>query len=325
MGSALRQQKLSLVETLKSKPTQFSFEMAAYVLEHGAAVSFGKETNIAHAPFRTQSINSFHLRATEIEKISEKDGFSTIYIERLTLAGLNAPLPTPYAELIFMRGLEQDMAIASFLNMFNSRLLGISYQISRRRYLTLQDHRKNCMLVRSIGTFFGENPETMDRKLSRLAYLFWTKEKSAAGLEAVILSYFGLETRLRQFRPFWDKRSHVIPLGTALSPKPLPAESKCGLQLGKNSILGSRIPPSSFGVEIEISHKDYEYLYKFLTNDKYLGQLKLLVKKYLGDFFICKLSIIPQSVPPLQLGNGQLGRTAWFASKKRLDGASIFV
>ncbi|MDR2794905.1 MAG: type VI secretion system baseplate subunit TssG [Holosporaceae bacterium] len=325
MGSTLRRQELSLADTLKSKPTQFSFEMAAYVLEHGSMVSFGKETNITHAPFKTKSINSFHLRATEIEKISEDNGVSTIHIERLTLAGLNAPLPTPYAELIFTRSLEQDMAIAAFLNMFNSRLLGISYQISRRRYLTLQDHRKNCMLVRSIATFFGENPSAMNRKLSRLAYLFWTKEKSAAGLEAIITSYFSLETRVKQFQPFWDRRTNVIPLGASLSPKPLPGKSKCELQLGKNSILGSRIPPSSFGIGIEISHKNYEYLCKFLTNNKNLDQLKLFIKKYVGDFFICKLSIVPQFVPPLRLGSAQLGRTAWFPSGKKLDDASIFI
>ncbi|GHU12424.1 hypothetical protein FACS189449_06050 [Alphaproteobacteria bacterium] len=278
--------------------------MAAYVLEHGSAVSFGKETNVLRSPFKTKSINSFHLRATEIENISEIDGVPTIFIERLTIAGLNAPLPTPYAELIYMRTIEHDVAISSFINAFNSRLLGISYQISKRRYLTLQNHDENCMLIRTIATFLGENPATMDRRLSRLAYLFWTKEKSAAGLEAIITSYFKLETHVKQFRSFWDKRHDVALL------------EKDKLKLGKNSILGSRVPLPSFGLEIELSHNNYEYIYKILTDKKCMDSLKFLIKKYLGEFFSCKLSITPKSVPPLQLGNALLGKTAWMSATR---------
>ncbi|GHT97877.1 hypothetical protein FACS1894126_2720 [Alphaproteobacteria bacterium] len=304
MGSELRQQELSLIDTLQAKPKQFSFEMAAYVLEYGYKVSFGKETSLSQSPFKTRSINSFHLRATEIEKISKIDGIPTIFIERLTIAGLNAPLPTPYAELIFMRTIEQDVAISAFINAFNSRLLGISYQISKRRCLSLQNHKKNCPLIRVLATFLGENPATMDRRLARLAYLFWTKEKSAAGLEAVITSYFNLETHVRQFRPFWGERHDLAYLG------------KHKLKLGVNSMLGHQIPLSSFRIEIELSHKNYMYIYNMLTDKTHMAQLKLLIRKYLGEFFSCKLKLTPQYAPPLLLGRARLGKTAWLPSDK---------
>ncbi|GHT91795.1 hypothetical protein FACS1894122_04740 [Alphaproteobacteria bacterium] len=310
MGSELRKQELSLVDTLKAKPKQFSFEMASYVLEHGSKVSFGKETSISQSPFKTRSITSFHLRATEIEKISEIDGINTVFIERLAIAGLNAPLPTPYAELICMRRIEQDVAIAAFINAFNSRLLGISYQISKRRCLSLQNHKKNCPLTRVLATFLGDNPATMDRRLARLAYLFWTKEKSAAGLEAVITSYFNLETHVKQFRPFWCERHNIAHLG------------KHKLKLGENSMLGHKIPLSSFAIEIELSHKNYMYIYNMLTDKTHIAKLKFLIKKYLGDFFSCKLKLIPQYVPPLQFRNARLGKTAWLPSNK-LDSAIV--
>ncbi|MDR3151553.1 MAG: type VI secretion system baseplate subunit TssG [Holosporaceae bacterium] len=313
MGSELGNAKLSLEETLKEKPRQFSFEMAAYVLEYGSPASFGKEVNVSQSPFKTKSLNSFHLRATEIEKISEINGIHTVFVERLAISGLNAPLPTPYAELIMMRTVEQDTAISSFINAFNSRLLGISYQISKRRYLALQDHRKNCMLTRSIAAFLGEDPEKMERKLSRLSYVFWTTGKSAIGLEAIITSIFNLEAKVKQHHIFWDKRDGVILLGDR------------NLKLGNNSMLGKTVPLSQFGVTVEVSHKNYEILFQLLTNQESITRLKDIIKKYLGNFFYCKISVIPKSVPPLKLGCAtQLSRNSWLPSSGLLDGANIF-
>jgi predicted component of type VI protein secretion system len=287
--------------------------MAAYVLEYGSPVSFGKEIHISQSPFKTRSINSFHLRATEIEKISQIDGVDTIFIERLSLAGLNAPLPTPYAELILMRTVEQDVAISAFINAFNSRLLGVSYQLSKRKHLAIQDHRRNCMLLRSLAAFLGDNPEKMDRRLSRLSHVFWTKEKSALGLEAVISSLFGLETKVKQGRVIWDKRDDVLLLGNKK------------LQLGHNLLLGDTVPLPQFGVAIDVSHKNYEVLFQLLTDSSAIARLKNIVIKYLGNFFSCRINVIPRSVPPLKLGHHVwLGRNSWLPSAETLDGSQIF-
>ncbi|MDR1561395.1 MAG: type VI secretion system baseplate subunit TssG [Holosporaceae bacterium] len=308
MESEIRNQKLSLIEYLQKYSKQFSFEMAAYILEHGSAVSFGKEIDTVNVPFKTQSINSFHLRGTEIEKIVEINGAKTVYIERLSISGLNAPLPTPYAELIFRRDQEQDAAMAAFINAFNMRLLGISYQISKRRYLSLQRHKNvNCMLSRTISAFFGDSPETMDRKISRLSYLFWTKEKSTAGLEAIIVAAFGFKVRVEEFQTFWANRRERFYLGD--------------IKLGKNSELGTKASISSFGIKIELNH-NFSKIYQLLTNNEYLQSLTSLIRKYLGEFFSCFLYITPEEAPPLVINNAVLGKTAWIPGKN-FDPAKI--
>jgi type VI secretion system ImpH/TssG family protein len=309
MEAAVRREEISLKEELYRNPRRFSFEMAAYVLEHGAQTSFGKEINIADAPFRTRSINSFHLRGTEIETIALLDGVPVVYIERLSLAGLNAPLPTPYAEMIFRRSREKDEAMAAFINTFNMRLLGISYQISKRRHLNLQRHNgKNCLLLKTIASFLGEPPETMDRRMSRLSYLFWIKEKSAAGLEAVISSFLKFSTRVEEIKPFWATRREIHRLGKA--------------KLGVNFELGKKFSLSSFGIDVHLTHRDYNEIFQLLTDKKRLDDLKLLIRKYLGDFYRCTLSLTPQSVPPLKMGAAYLGKTSW-TSGKILDSAKI--
>jgi predicted component of type VI protein secretion system len=302
METAVRNKTLSLNDELLRYPKRFSFETAAHILEFGSPVSFGKETNIADAPFKTVNINSFHLRGTEIEKIFQINGVPVIYIERLSISGLNAPLPTPYAELIYRRTQEQDFAVGDFLNMFNARLLGVSYQISKRRYLSLQRCDDSCLTLKTIAAFLGESSKTFDRRMSRLAYLFWTKEKSAAGLEAVISSFFKFTTKVREIRTFWaNDRREIRKLGD--------------MKLGSNAELGTKLSVSSFGVEINLTHKDYNKIFQALIDKKYLDDLKRLIQKYLGDFFCCELSITPQNVPPLKMGNVMLGKTSWIPGK----------
>jgi predicted component of type VI protein secretion system len=159
------------------------------------------------------------------------------------------------------------------------------------------------MQARSIATFIGEPQQTMDRRLSRLSYLFWTKERSALGLEAVITAFFRLEVRIQQYRTFWDTRCDIATLGVQ------------DLRLGSNSLLGSKIPLTSFGVGVEISHDNYERLFQLLTDNNELACLKRLINKYLGAFYNCRLSITPKNVPYLELGvKALLGRTTWLPS-----------
>ncbi|MDR2646290.1 MAG: type VI secretion system baseplate subunit TssG [Holosporaceae bacterium] len=301
METSIRNKKLSLKEELLCKSKQFSFETAAYVLEFGSQTSFGKEANLADAPFQTRSINSFHLRGTEIEKIVMENNRPVIYTERLSISGLNAPLPTPYAELMFRRDREQDVAMGNFINSFNARLLGISYQISKRRYLSLQRHDRVCLLLKTIAAFLGESFETVDRRMSRLSYLFWTKEKSAAGLEAIIHSFLRFTAKVIEIKPFWIDRQKIQSLGH--------------VTLGSDAELGKRLSMSSFGVEINLTHDDYNRIFQLLVNEKFLHDLKCIIRKYFGNFFYCALSLTPKNVPPLEMGKALLGKTAWIPGK----------
>ncbi|MDR0677489.1 MAG: type VI secretion system baseplate subunit TssG [Holosporaceae bacterium] len=296
MESSGGNKELSLKEELYNYSKQFSFEMAVYIFEYSSKISFGKETDLSIAPFQTKTINSFHLRGTEIEKILIVNEIPVIYVERLAISGLNGPLPTPYAELIFKRSLEKDTSSSLFINIFNTRLLGISYQISKRRWLNLQSHKSNCLLLRTIASFFGENPLTMDRKMSRLSYLFWTKERSVTGLKTIISSFFHFIVEIREFKTFTIKRNNIQKLGN--------------MRLGCDSELGKLFFVSSFGIEINLIHDDYRKIFHLITDRKYMNEVKSLIRRYLGDFFFYTLKLTPKNVPPLKISETLLGRTS---------------
>ncbi len=298
MGNAVRKQKLSLEEDLLKNPRSYSFEMTAKILGWHSDHDYGKEISVHDAPLKTVSINSFHLRGTEIEKILKENDKKVVYIERLTLAGLNAPLPTPYAEMLYNRNLEQDFSFGQFLNAFNARILGISYQVSKKRYLCLQANpKKDYMILRTLAKLFGE--EKINRKFARLAYLFWTKEKSAAGLESVIKYLYPLNVRIEQLIPQRFPNNSYNRLGH--------------MRLGVNSDLGTHFVVVNFGIAIHLSGASH-VISKLISKREKREELRRTVKKYLGDFIKFSIFITPNNVSPLKMKQS-LGHTTWLSGK----------
>jgi predicted component of type VI protein secretion system len=156
-------------------------------------------------------------------------------------------------------------------------------------------------LLRVIATFWGKFQESIDKKMARLSYLFWTKEKSAAGLEAAVSSFFGFTTNVKEIQTFWTNRQEIHLLGN--------------MKLGATSELGKRLSLSSFGVEVNLTHDNYNKIFHLLSDRQYLNDLKLLICTYLGDFFHFTLSLTPRNVPPLKMSETLLGKTSWMSGK----------
>jgi len=305
MGNAVRKQKISLEEDLLKNPRKYSFEMTAKILCWHSHHDYGKEISVQDAPMKTVSINSFHLRGTEIEKITNDNNKKVVHVERLSLAGLNAPLPTPYSEMVYNQTMQRDYAFAKFLNSFNARILGISYQVSKRRYLCLQANPKqDYMVMRTLAKFFGE--EKIDRKYARLAHLFWTKEKSVVGLESIIKYLYPVDVRVDQFIPMRIKNTSYNRLGH--------------MRLGVNFDLGSHFTVVNMGINVHLSG-DGHLISKLIFKKEKREELKRIVKKYLGDFVKFSIFATPNDAPPLKMRQ-LLGHNTWLPGKN-LDESKI--
>lgn len=298
MGNTVRKQKISLEEDLLKNPRKYSFEMAAKILCWHSHHDYGKEISVLDAPMKTVSINSFHLRGTEIEKITNDNNKKVVHVERLSLAGLNAPLPTPYAEMVYNQTRKRDYAFAKFLNSFNARILGISYQVSKRRHLCLQANPKqDYMVMRTIAKFFGE--DNLDRKYARLAYLFWKKEKSAVGLESIIKYLYPVDVKVEQFVPMRIPNTSYNRLGH--------------MRLGVDFDLGSHFSVANMGIRVHLSGESHLISQLMFKKGK-REELKRVVKKYLGDFMKFSIFAKPNDVPPLKMKQ-LLGRNTWLPGK----------
>ncbi len=305
MGNAVRKQEISLEEDLLKNPRRYSFEMTAKILCWQSRQDYGKEISVYDAPIKTVSINSFHLRGTEIEKITTDEGKKVVHIERLSLAGLNAPLPTPYAEMVYNQTVNRNYAFASFLNSFNARILGISYQVSKRRYLCLQSNRKqDYLVIQTLAKLFGET--NLDRKYARLAHLFWTKEKSAVGLESIIKYLYPVDVKIEQFVPMRIPNNSYNRLGH--------------MKLGVDFDLGSHFTVVNLGINIHLSGND-QVISKLMFKKEKKEELIREIKKYLGDFVLFSIFVKPNEVPSLRMKH-LLGHDTWLPGKS-LDESRI--
>ena len=303
MGNPVRNKALSLEQSILQNPQVYSFEMAARIFSNHSKTNYGKELSVRDAPFRTVNINSFYLRGTEISKIIEEDDKKVIFIERLSLAGLNAPLPTPYAEILYNRSLERDFAFSRFLNAFSSRLLGISYQISKKRYLCLQaDGRENYPMLKTLMSFTGGHTGRFDYRLARLAYLFWTKEKSVTGLAAILYYLFDFHIEISELTLTRMPNDNIQRLGKAI--------------LGRTSDLGHSFLIVNMGIDIYLFSDDFQKVFDLLTLKSKKKELTIIIKKYVGNFLKFRIFAVPKRVPPLKMSNAFLGRTSWLAGDK---------
>lgn len=311
MDASIGSTRISIIDALYKNPSSFQFDMAAYILESHSMFSFGKEISIESAPFRTKNLNCFYLRAKEIDKIASYNTKSLVYLQRLSISGLNAPLPTPYSELILNRSVSKDDTMLDFLNIFNERIIGISYQINKRHFMSLQKTEANLFL-KMLASLNGELGK-FNKKRSRLTYLFWTKEKSASGLQVILSSFFKTKVDVFECKITIIKRKKLLPLSNGI------------LKLGMNSELGRCVYLSNFGVKIVIKNYDFPKLTHFINDKKMFLEAKNIIKDYIGNFFSCSLFINPKNAPPLYLREVKLGKNSWIGGAKKLDFISFTI
>ncbi len=295
MGNTTGKEKISLEKSLLNNPRGYSFETTIKIINHGYTQVFGKSTSIHHFPFYTNNVNVFYLRGTEIEKITiNETGKKIINIGRLSIAGLNAPLPTPYSELLCNRNKMQDFAMEQFLNIFHSRLLGISYRISQKRHICLQQN--NYPMLNAISCFFGTNHPYIDKKFSRLCYIFWLKEKSVMGIEIILKYIFPFNVKVQQFNLTKIKQNN---------------KRLKNINLGIDFYLGKYVYITNINISIYLFDCSYSYVRNFINNTKNISLLKNLIKQYAGDFYNYSIFIKPNNAPELTFKNFVLGKTSW--------------
>lgn len=308
MGNAVRKKELSIEDDLLAQPSSYCFEMAVKIIINGHPVHFGKEASISQSVFRTNSLNVFYLRGTDIETITQDDvGRKIVNVGRLSIAGLNSPLPTPYSEVMHFRSQAKDIAFEQFINIFNSRLLGISYRISAKKYQCLQ--HKHYSMVNTISCFFGKSSHIIDKSFSRLCYLFWNKEKSKTGLETILQYLFPFDVTVQECSRIKILNKNINKLGYA--------------KLGINSDLGRYFYIQNLGISIYLSGCDYQYTKNFIMEKKQINSLKKIISQYLGNFCFYSIFLKPKNAPALDFNNFILGKTSWM-SGSNFDNAKIF-
>jgi len=318
-----------------------------------AAVGRGGPPSAEAVRFRAHASLSFPPGSVHDLSASKAVGGPPELIQSfLGLTGPNGVLPRHYTELILRldferRGAERH-ALRDWLDLFNHRLTSLFYRAWEKYRPFLERERgrpdrpdvepdtftlgllslvglgtpalRGRLVVGPVPTAIGAGPgpraKVDDLSLIHYAGLLAQRPRSAVGLRAILLDYFGLGVEIRQFRGRWlalepTSRSRLAP-GRASSNR-----------LGVDAVIGERVWDVQGLFRVRLGPMSFEQFRAFLP-DRTRGEaaflLAHLVRLYVGpelDFdlqLVLKAAEVPRCRLPVGDAEGPvLGWDCWLA------------
>jgi type VI secretion system protein ImpH len=264
-------QNPAVIEALSKEAANFEFEQAVTILEQEQANSttLGEGSDPLAEALQIKSHVSLANPSASLHKLERKTGKkATLWINFLSLAGIQGPLPTPYTELLMQRTRQKDFAFRDFLDIFNHRLASLWYRLRKKHKVSLspvktEQHPLGKTLLQLIGVtdpaaFAEENQSVLNHRIL-LTYsdLLWKRPRSAAGLVRLIESYFQVPVKLDLFQGKW----HEAPPGDLSYLGQAQGQYNA---LGQTMILGQKVWDQASSVTMTLGPLSWEQCQSFL-------------------------------------------------------------
>ncbi len=322
--------KQTLPEQILEAPEAFDLDQLIYIIESLRTNTYplGETTNPKREAVRVRSQLTMHQEGTEINHLEVNNtpsGLPEVYINTLSLVGINGPLPTPYTEMLLDQIKKKDYSGIRFLDIFHHRLASMWHRLRKRTY-------PHLFKSPPVNTPLGKLQENLSgfQQQGDVAHTlffdhFWRRSRSLSCLLQMIEKLFSVKASVKPFEGTWRKVDKS-------------EGSKLGLQgqfqiLGKNAILGLRCWDQAAGFTINIAPLDWTAIHQFLpfANNTLGGanfsRLKQLLASYMGTlphvFLNLSLNVDENQGAKLNQKHG-LGWNTWLSGTKA-DGVRVRV
>ncbi|HUT30742.1 MAG TPA: type VI secretion system baseplate subunit TssG [Sedimentisphaerales bacterium] len=314
----------SLTLRLHDKPYEFDFFQAVRRLEcarpdlprvgysqrpHADPVRFSQDVSLSFAP---SSVKAYH------EATSEHP--ARMIVSFLGLLGTNGPMPLAITEYVHDRlHNHRDRTLASFLDIFNHRMISLFYRAwACNRQGVSYDRKEENRFALYIGGLFGIGADSLRNRdaVPDPAKLHYSGRlacpaKYAEGLREILQDYFGITVKIDEFVGQWINlpKEYRCQLGKA------PGNSK----LGRTLVIGRRFWECQQRFRITFGPMCLSDYLRFLPGHDSIRRLIAWVRNYVGDQLSWELQLILRAadVPRIRLGEtGQLGWSSWLRSKE---------
>jgi type VI secretion system protein ImpH len=236
----------------------------------------------------------------------------------LGTGGLDGPLPTSFTEEILERLFRDDRAPAAFLDIFHNRLLALLYRIRKVHRPGLATVRpERTATARHLFSLAGvgldplaeqyPHPETLLRYCGLLA----GRQRSAAGLAALLSDYFQVPVRVRQF----------VGAFAGIEPDQCTTIGTPGFNnaLGRTATIGTRAWIQDAGIELRIGPLSASQFEGFLPGGRAHGAVHDLTRLYAGSLLQVSLQLVLEASEAERLTTSKLGWTARLAAPFHAD------
>lgn len=238
---------------------------------------------------------------------SEDNDCINLTCNRFGIASLQSCLPNSYIEDFII---SKNPALYEFLNIFNNKLLNLSYNTSKKYSLALQNKpfsRTNFakILLALCGAF---EIDDLYQILIKHSLLLWKKPRSLIGLQKILESFVLCDVKIDNLRGDWD----------VINQNSLTVLGKKNYVLGKDTISGKYIWNQNAKLLLTIGPLGIEDFYRCVQNGDILKTICFIMSKYLnfGKRFEIKIIVKQEDITPVRLSNkNYLGIDSWMQSR----------
>ena len=228
------------------------------------------------------------------------------------LCGVDGPMPFDVTGLVMSQSRNNyDYALQRFLDIINHRFISLYYRAIAQNSTAISFDNKKDDLIRQVQHALSGGDGRGEFSLPPFAaessaFCTMTSSASAAGLELLLRSYFGIDIRVET---------------NVFGKYQIPKEVRCRLgrrdtaTLGVNSQLGTHFFSNTKAFILTLGPLDFDVCAEILPGTKKYRHLSELVKFYLRKplYFDLKFILNKKSLKGITL-NGQyaLGRSSFF-------------
>lgn len=347
MSSTSRRKNPSVIQSLLSKPFEYSFKQAVRLLERAAAyrsdkaAAFSKNPVARYAP-PSSEVMRFHTRqslsfpSSEISVIEEKKSHTGasqwhMQVNFMGLTGSSGILPYHYSELLLKRLKIKDKSMMNFFDLFNHRLISLFYQASVKYHLPLEHERKKLnttpsaekdghtkilMALIGLGTGgLGGRLHTKDESLIYYSGLLTKKVRTTTGLKQIIFNHFSIPVEIKEFVGQWQELIDDVRTRLPSVANPRGQNS----QLGKSVMLGHKGWFAQGKIRIILGPLTHKQLHTFAPGTTTLKALDEIVRLYINfehdyDYVMrIKRADIPRTIKLARDAPPILGWNTWLS------------
>ncbi len=292
MANKIRYAQLPINEKIELEPYKFSFEQAVFVLQD---LYPKKEIYFSSA-------NRSYITGSEIQKISIAEKKITLYTDRMSMTSLNSPLPETHIDILRLLNWRKNDSLQNFLNIFHNRLAKLSYSVFRKQSYSFQKEElfENTNLGKCVSSLSGECSRC---SISKYAFLFWNRPRSALGLRSILESQFNCSVKIEQFSGQYIEIENKTLLGQENN------------ALCINSVLGDSFFDYSSKIRI-IFHDLGKDLFLYMQHEAPGYKIaKQIIESYIDVLTDYSVELIPIKRFDAPLGtNNSLGNFCWLGA-----------
>lgn len=320
--------RINLKELLDKEAYRFDFDQAMHLLElmyfneHQKQDDFDVCKHFDFDPVQIKGHISMAPQASPVWRSDISQDKKILWINFLTLAGANGPLPIPYTEILLDRLREKDQSFVDFLDIFQHRLARLWYHFQKTIHPSLMQQTPSQTLFGKILTCMIGVSDTIPNHLKSYTgflQLFSQRELSLHQIERLLSYYFNLKIQISSFiESFIEiQDSDRTRIGT---------RNVSWNKLGEQTYLGCKMQDLCGEIVIQISDLTYDTYIGFCSIEKDEDSHYQIFKTLCRSFFrfgrkvFLKLELKAQEVPYLILKRNAsypvvLGFNTWLKSK----------